>query len=44
LADAVKPRNIWDKEGILFYVKAYSKGNDYQRTVKALKAILALKV
>ena len=43
LADCVKPRYQWEKDGILFYVKPDSEGSDYQNTVKAHKAILVLK-
>ncbi len=43
LADCVKPRYQFVEDGILFYVKPDSDGNDYQKTVKALRAILALK-
>lgn len=43
LADLVKPRWIWKKEGIIFYVKPDSKGNDYQNAVRASKATLSLK-
>ena len=43
LADEVKARFQWEEEGIVFYVNLDSKGNDYQKAVKALKAILNLK-
>lgn len=42
LADLVKLRYIWEKTGILFYVKSDSEGEDYKKIVKALKAILTL--
>ncbi|MBK7551667.1 MAG: hypothetical protein IPI61_08395 [Syntrophaceae bacterium] len=41
-ADLVKPRYQWEKKGILFYVKSDSKGEDYQRAVDAMRAILAV--
>lgn len=43
LADDVRPRWNWEKDGILFYVKPDSDGNDYQKCVRALRAILAIK-
>jgi hypothetical protein len=44
LADDVKPTSEFGKPGIIFNVKPDSKGRDYKKTVKALKAILALKL
>ena len=40
LADLIKLRYQWEKEGILFYVEYDSKGEDYQRAVRAARAIL----
>jgi hypothetical protein len=42
LADCEKPRFQWEEDGILFYVKLDSNGSDYQKTVKALRGVLAL--
>ncbi|MBM4141892.1 MAG: hypothetical protein FJ242_10535 [Nitrospira sp.] len=41
LADRIKPRYVWEKEGLLFYVKSYSQEADYQKTVFSMKAVLA---
>ena len=43
LADLVKPRYQYGRPGILFYIKPDSEGEDYKKTVNALKAILTLK-
>jgi hypothetical protein len=37
--DEIKHNNIYAKEGVGFFVKRDSHGKDYQKAVKALKAI-----
>jgi len=43
LGDLIKRNYQWKKDGILFYVKSHSIGDDYQKTIKALKAIIEIK-
>ena len=45
LADGIKEGMHFNKDGtgIFFYVKNVSQGEDYQKTIKALRAIIALK-
>ena len=43
LADCNKENYQYGKDGILFYIQPESKGYDYQKTVKAIKAIIAEK-